>query len=110
MQCPHCRRENPPHAKFCRGCGHRFGPRCGQCGTELAPDDQFCTEWGTRCPVPPAAPPPPATAPNHFTSPQSYAPRFLADRILPSRSALEGERKQVTLLVAALKGSMELLA
>ena len=43
-------------------------------------------------------------------SPDSYTPRHLADKILTSKSALEGERKQVTVLFADLKGSMELLA
>jgi class 3 adenylate cyclase/tetratricopeptide (TPR) repeat protein len=42
--------------------------------------------------------------------PQSYTPRHLAEKILTSRSALEGERKVVTVLFADLKGSMELLA
>jgi class 3 adenylate cyclase/tetratricopeptide (TPR) repeat protein len=51
--------------------------------------------------VPPAAP---------FTSPESYTPKHLAEKILTSKSALEGERKQVTVLFADLKGSMELLA
>jgi class 3 adenylate cyclase len=37
-------------------------------------------------------------------------PRHLAERILQSRQSLEGERKQVTVLFADLKGSMELLA
>jgi class 3 adenylate cyclase len=45
-----------------------------------------------------------------FTSPESYTPRHLAERILNSKAALEGERKQVTVLFADLKGSMELLA
>ena len=45
-----------------------------------------------------------------FASPQSYTPQHLAEKILTSRSALEGERKQVTVLFADLKGSMELLA
>jgi class 3 adenylate cyclase/tetratricopeptide (TPR) repeat protein len=44
------------------------------------------------------------------TSPDSYTPRHLAERILTSKSALEGERKQVTVLFADLKGSMEMLA
>jgi class 3 adenylate cyclase len=43
-------------------------------------------------------------------APLSYTPKHLADKILTSRSALEGERKQVTVLFADLKGSMELLA
>src|SRR4029450_10953389 len=39
-----------------------------------------------------------------------YTPPYLAEKILTSRAALEGERKQVTVLFADLKGSMELLA
>jgi len=45
-----------------------------------------------------------------FTSPASYTPTQLAEKILTSRAALEGERKQVTVLFADLKGSMEMLA
>jgi len=51
-----------------------------------------------------------AHPPAHFRSPQAYTPRHLAEDILTSRAALEGERKQVTVLFADLKGSMELLA
>jgi class 3 adenylate cyclase/tetratricopeptide (TPR) repeat protein len=45
-----------------------------------------------------------------LTTPESYTPKHLAERILTSRAALEGERKQVTVLFADLKGSLELLA
>src|SRR5262249_49573800 len=45
-----------------------------------------------------------------FASPEAYTPKHLAEKILTSKSALEGERKQVTVLFADLKGSMELLA
>ena len=45
-----------------------------------------------------------------FASPQTYTPKHLAEKILTSKAALEGERKQVTVLFADLKGSMELLA
>ena len=44
------------------------------------------------------------------SSPQTYTPAHLAEKILTSKAALEGERKQVTVLFADLKGSMELLA
>ena len=65
-----------------------------------------------------AAPPPPAAAPASVQAPDpaqhraplTYTPPYLAEKILTSRSALEGERKQVTVLFADLKGSMELLA
>ena len=42
--------------------------------------------------------------------PLAYTPPYLAEKILTSKSTLEGERKQVTVLFADLKGSMELLA
>src|SRR5262249_45048151 len=51
-----------------------------------------------------------ATVAPQFASPEVYTPKHLADKILTSRHALEGERKQVTVLFADLKGSMELLA
>jgi class 3 adenylate cyclase len=54
--------------------------------------------------------PPPATAPAQNQAPLAYTPPHLAEQILTSRAALEGERKQVTVLFADLKGSMELLA
>jgi class 3 adenylate cyclase len=42
--------------------------------------------------------------------PRDYTPKHLAEKILTSRAALEGERKHVTVLFADLKSSMELLA
>jgi class 3 adenylate cyclase/tetratricopeptide (TPR) repeat protein len=47
---------------------------------------------------------------SRFRSPEFYTPKYLAEKILTSKVALEGERKQVTVLFADLKGSMELLA
>ncbi len=52
----------------------------------------------------------PTPTAQRFGSPGSYTPKHLAERILTSKAALEGERKQVTVLFADLKGSMELLA
>jgi predicted ATPase/class 3 adenylate cyclase len=56
--------------------------------------------------------PAPAAAPVEppQQAPLAYTPPYLAEKILTSRGALEGERKQVTVLFADLKGSMELLA
>jgi class 3 adenylate cyclase/tetratricopeptide (TPR) repeat protein len=49
-------------------------------------------------------------APGHpgARAPRDYTPRHLAEKILRSRSALEGERKRVSVLFADVKGSMEL--
>ena len=62
---------------------------------------------GARVAVPP---PVAAPAPAQDRAPLAYTPPYLAEKILTSRGALEGERKQVTVLFADLKGSMELLA
>jgi class 3 adenylate cyclase/tetratricopeptide (TPR) repeat protein len=54
----------------------------------------------------------PASSPSAATqerAPLTYTPPYLAEKILTSRSALESERKQVTVLFADLKGSTELI-
>ena len=105
MRCPRCEAEAPEGAKFCIECGAPLQLRCPQCGADVLPRAKFCGECGAPLTVqhltPPAALPP---------GPLSYTPDHLADKILTSKSALEGERKQVTVLFADLKGSMELLA
>ena len=58
----------------------------------------------------PHGPGPPTSAATQERAPLTYTPSYLAEKILTSRSALEGERKLVTVLFADLKGSMELLA
>src|SRR5678816_1142520 len=104
MTCSRCRSDNRAQAKFCEQCGSRLTASCSSCGAELSPTARFCAECGH--PVAPATPPPAG----RFASPESYTPKHLAERILTSKTALEGERKQVTVLFADLKGSMELLA
>ena len=103
MRCPQCRQDNPESAKFCRDCGGRLEAVCPGCGHPNLPGSRFCNECGK--PVAALSVPGPALA-----SPQSYTPRYLAEKILTSRHALEGERKQVTVLFADIKGSLELLA
>jgi class 3 adenylate cyclase/tetratricopeptide (TPR) repeat protein len=56
-----------------------------------------------------AVSPPPSAAVAPIPTPLAYTPPYLAEKILTSRSALEGERKQVTVLFADLKGSTELI-
>src|SRR6185369_17009795 len=64
----------------------------------------------TSDPLPTPTPAASGSAPTQDREPLTYTPSYLAEKILTSRSALEGERKQVTVLFADLKGSMELLA
>ena len=106
MKCSRCQAETPTDAEFCPKCGAKLTVVCAQCGTGNAPDHSFCKKCGQR--LPPALAEAPLDA--RFGSPQAYTPKHLAEKILTSKSALEGERKQVTVLFADLKGSMELLA
>ena len=103
MKCPRCQRDNPPQSSFCLECGEHLTLTCGSCGAALPSGSRFCNYCGT--PVQPAADSRP-----RFASPEAYTPKHLAEKILTSKSALEGERKHVTVLFADLKGSMELLA
>jgi len=105
MKCPRCQHENEAGAKFCEECAAPLARTCGHCGRQLSPTAKFCPECAHWTGLAAEAP----TA-RRFTSPESYTPRHLAERILSSKAALEGERKQVTVLFADLKGSMELLA
>src|SRR4029434_5646481 len=103
MRCTRCQQENPPQAKFCLKCGTVLALKCAACGTELPAGAKFCLECGQ------SVSPQPAIA-TRFVSPETYTPKHLAEKILTSKSSLEGERKQVTVLFADTKGSMELLA
>src|SRR2546422_4547857 len=96
-----CQHANPQGARFCEECATPLARTCSNCGTQLSATAKFCH----ACAHPAATD---ASAPSR--SPQSYTPKLLAEKILTSRSAIEGERKQVTVLFADLKGSMELIA
>jgi class 3 adenylate cyclase len=94
MLCPKCQFENPDENKFCRECGSKLRLECPVCASEILSSDKFCGECGhalkesTQTPA------------VDYSKPQSYTPKFLADKILTNRSALEGERKLVTVLFA----------
>jgi class 3 adenylate cyclase/tetratricopeptide (TPR) repeat protein len=103
MQCPQCQQDNPPQAKFCLECGTRLVLTCAQCGTELPAGAKFCLECGQPVGTRPVMP-------SRFATPETYTPKHLAEKILTARSDLAGERKQVTVLFADIKGSLELIS
>ncbi|MDO8475150.1 MAG: adenylate/guanylate cyclase domain-containing protein [Candidatus Rokubacteria bacterium] len=108
MICPACRHDNPERAKFCLECGQRLAAACPQCGTELPPAAKFCLECGHQLGAAEAAPASSPTVPPPGADFQarlaSYTPKHLAEKILTSRSALEGERRQVTVLFTDVAG------
>jgi class 3 adenylate cyclase len=89
MKCPRCQHENESDAKFCEECAAPLPRVCASCGRLLSATAKFCPECAH--PTGLAATP---SAVQRFDSPESYTPRHLAERILTSKSALEGERKQ----------------
>jgi class 3 adenylate cyclase len=76
--------------------------RCARCQQDNGPGAKFCMECGARLI--------PVTDSRRAESPGAYTPAHLASKILNARERLTGERKQVTVLFADLKGSLELLA
>jgi class 3 adenylate cyclase len=109
MQCPQCQHENRKGAKFCDECGTPLPVSCPACGIGNRPGAKFCNECGTslttskQTPSPSQVDTPPATGQDR--EPLSYTPPHLAEKILTSRSALESERKQVTVLFCDLANS-----
>src|SRR5216683_1765315 len=115
MRCGACGMDNPSQSRFCDQCGAALDAVCPSCGGPVRPEARFCGTCGKRLGeaaaterrVEPEARParPPTSAPLAYRSPVvAYTPRHLADKILRSRSALEGERRQVTVLFADIAG------
>jgi Double zinc ribbon/Adenylate and Guanylate cyclase catalytic domain len=96
MWCPRCRHENPDGARFCLHCGAQLAVSCAGCGAVQPLGARFCPECGQAA----------ATAPN----PASYTPRHISDQILAVRGAIEGERKQVSVLFCDIVASSALAA
>src|SRR5262249_23358144 len=110
MKCPKCHTENFADSAFCEECSAPLEATCPGCGAANRPTAKFCRKCraeigqfaanGSRLGD--------STEPARAANRLAYTPKHLADKILTSRAALEGERKQVTVLFADVKGSMEL--
>jgi class 3 adenylate cyclase/tetratricopeptide (TPR) repeat protein len=100
--CSGCHRDNPQDAAFCAGCGAPLVLVCPSCARANAADSRFCNACGCQLAEP-------ASEPGRAESP-AYPPKHLAKNPLTSISALEAERKQVTVLFADVKESTALIA
>src|ERR1044071_4471441 len=98
MKCSHCQTETAVGATFCVECGPRLDAPCRPCGEPTGPSARFCRKavggWG-------------APREGGVESPggKTVMPKHLAEKILASRRFIEGERKQVTVLFADIRGS-----
>ncbi len=107
MGCARCQTPAIPDAAFCDECGARLETMCRACHQPNRTEAKFCRHCGAPASeAASTAPPrrdvasPPTVSPIRAAAPRSYTPPHLAARILTTRSALEGERKQVTVLFA----------
>src|SRR5256885_5562931 len=96
MTCPRCQQDNPTHARFCLGCGCRLALACGSCGAELPGTARFCLQCGQAVAT--------FTVGARSSGPETYTPKHLAEKILTSKGALEGERKGVTVMFSDVSG------
>src|SRR3989441_10186219 len=102
MRCPRCRHENRETAHFCGECGASLarGIACPRCAAFNPAGQRFCDSCGQRLAE--------SSPADRARDPRTYTPRHLVDKILTTRSALQGERKQVTVLFADMVDSMQL--
>src|SRR5438093_5436172 len=104
-----CQFENPPAMKFCGQCGTQLAQLCPRCGAENQPTFKFCGQCGAALIAPQSPGADTAGVSDQIAhrqelKRQNYTPPHLAEKILRSRSALEGERRHVTLLFTHAPG------
>ena len=96
VRCPRCSQENPDEARFCLHCGVQLAISCPGCGAVQPPGGRFCPECGRAVGAAPG--------------PVSYTPAHVSEQIPAVRSAIEGERKQVSVLFCDIVRSSALAA
>jgi class 3 adenylate cyclase/tetratricopeptide (TPR) repeat protein len=99
MKCVECGFDNREEAKFCRKCGKGLQLQCPGCAHPYEPGTAFCDECGHDLRKPKEA------KPLNYDQPHSYTPKHLAEKILSTRSSIEGERKLVTIIFADVANS-----
>jgi hypothetical protein len=94
LKCSKCQAENREGVKSCEECGAKMELVCHGCGARIPTGKKFCGERGQSLDAPKEV------AKIDYSVPQSYTPKHLADKILTTRTSIEGERKLVTVLFA----------
>ena len=97
MRCPSCHHDNRSDRRFCTQCGTKLVVGCSSCGAPIEVGEKFCGGCGAA-----------VTIDAWTTTPSPAHAPVLAEKIPEAKATVEGERKQVTVLFADVKGSMEL--
>ncbi|HYB42480.1 MAG TPA: adenylate/guanylate cyclase domain-containing protein, partial [Candidatus Methylomirabilis sp.] len=101
MKCPRCQRDNPIGQNFCGDCGARLALVCPTCGETQPGHHRYCGECGASLAA--------ATAFPDTLAQETAQGRRLTDRLPGATTTLQEERKQVTVLFADVRSSLELL-
>ncbi|NOZ04868.1 MAG: tetratricopeptide repeat protein [Chloroflexi bacterium] len=103
QRCPACGHDNPPGIIICTTCAATLVNACPQCGFESPVGFKFCGNCGESL-LPKTAPTTPSETEEIWNRLRSYIPEHLAEKLLSSRSKIEGERRNVTVLFADIQG------
>jgi len=98
MKCPQCQSNNREGVNFCEECGASVTVICSNCNSRIPIDKKFCGECGQKIRQDETV------SAIDFEKPHSYTPKFMAEKILTTRSSLEGERKLVTVFFSDVAG------
>ena len=101
MKCFACQSDNREGVKFCESCGTEIALVCPRCDSRIPVGKKFCGECGQKLDRDEVARPDPEI---DYDRPDSYTPKFMAEKILTTRGSLEGERKLVTVFFSDVTG------
>ena len=101
MKCTSCQSDNREGVKFCEECGTCIAVECPACNTRIPLGKKFCGECGNRLP---ARVEDAQDTAIDYSRPDSYTPKFMVEKILTTRSSIEGERKLVTVFFCDVTG------
>jgi class 3 adenylate cyclase/tetratricopeptide (TPR) repeat protein len=104
IRCTACETQNPAAYRFCGDCGTRLPAARWVCVHASPPGQRFCGECGAALADAHSDTSAPAAAPSRFQDVAAYTPKHLAEKILKTRSAVEGERKLVTVMFSDVSG------
>jgi hypothetical protein len=113
MKCGSCGSENSPEGRFCEQCGTPLEAHCPECGAGVGLTARYCGSCGCRLATAEGArssaaasagTPKPTRGANEKVARSLHTPSRLAEKILAGRSAMEGERRQVTVLFGDIAG------
>ena len=110
MKCHACQAHNRDIVKYCEDCGTQIAVACSRCGFSVPMGKKFCGQCGHKLSDTAIIKADDGMGQGtqgpdiDFNRPDSYTPKFMAEKILTTRSSIEGERKLVTVFFCDVTG------